>query len=446
MLSSLRVDIAALSETRLPDNGKLVESGGGYTFFWCGRPESEARQAGVGFAIKTELAKKLESEPVGVSDRLMTLRMNIEKESCATLISAYAPTMTNPDEAKENFYEDLRNVLNKVPRKDKVLLLGDFNARVGCNNSDTWHGIVGKHGLGKVNSNGLLLLSLCSEFQLNITNTMFQLSNKYKGTWQHPRSKNWHTIDYVITRQKDHSDVKITRAHRGTEVWSDHRLVRSKVKYDVKRTKHRKKKAPPRKVNVALLKDPAKEQELQAALSQKLEHVIIDEDIEGSWKMLKEALSETSKEVLGFPKRKGEDWFDECDSEASKLIKSLHESHLAYMNNKNSKTKRHNYLQTKSAVQKCLRNMKETWWSNKAKEIQAAADAHNLKAFYDGLKSVFGPSHTKTSPIESKDGSTTFTEKNDILKRWAEHFEGVLNQPPHVNWSVLNSIKQQLKA
>ena len=67
----------------------------------------------------------------------MTLRMNIEKDSCTTLISAYAPTMTNPDEVKENFYEDLRNVLNKVPRKDKVLLLGDFNARVGCNNSDT---------------------------------------------------------------------------------------------------------------------------------------------------------------------------------------------------------------------------------------------------------------------------------------------------------------------
>ena len=42
VLSSLRVDIAALSETRLADKGKLHELGGGYTYFWSGRPESEA--------------------------------------------------------------------------------------------------------------------------------------------------------------------------------------------------------------------------------------------------------------------------------------------------------------------------------------------------------------------------------------------------------------------
>ena len=373
----------------------------------------------------------------------MTLRLNIHKECYTTVISAYAPTMTNSEENKDHFYEDLRNVLNKVPPNDKILLLGDFNARVGCNNSDTWQHVVGKHGLGKVNSNGLLLLSLCSEFQLNITNTMFQLPNKYKGTWQHPRSETWLTIDYVITRQEDHADVKLTRAHRGTEVWSDHRLVRSKVKYEIRNSKRRKKNSPPRKVNVALLKDPAKQRELQEALNEKLEHVTIDENIESSWKMLKEALSETSKEVLGFPKRKGEDWFDESNIEALKLIKSLHESHLSLMNDKSSSVKKRAYLQTKAAVQKCLRIMKEAWWSSKAKEIQAAADAHNLKAFYDGLNSIFGPNQIKTSPIESKDGTTTFTDKNDILKRWAEHFKGVLNQPSDVDWSVLHSIEQQ---
>ena len=179
VLSALRIDIAALSETRLADEGKLEEVGGGFTFFWSGRSESEARQAGVGFAIRTELAKTLQTNPVGISDRIMTLRMKMdtEKELYTTLISAYAPTLTNPDDVKEHFYDDLRRVLTKVPPNDKLLLLGDFNARVG-RNVDAWQHVIGHHGMGNVNSNGLLLLTLCSEFQLTITNALFQLSNQ----------------------------------------------------------------------------------------------------------------------------------------------------------------------------------------------------------------------------------------------------------------------------
>ena len=49
----------------------------------------------------------------------------------ATIVSAYAPTMTNPDEVKDKFYDDLDSVISAAPRTDKLILLGDFNARVG---------------------------------------------------------------------------------------------------------------------------------------------------------------------------------------------------------------------------------------------------------------------------------------------------------------------------
>jgi len=52
-LDRYKVDIAALSETRFADKGKLRETGGGYAFFWSGRSSEERREAGVGFAIKT---------------------------------------------------------------------------------------------------------------------------------------------------------------------------------------------------------------------------------------------------------------------------------------------------------------------------------------------------------------------------------------------------------
>ena len=89
------------------------------------------REAGVGFAIKTELVGKLSGLPKGINDRLMTLILPLSGNKHATIVSAYAPTMTNPDEVKDKFYDDLDNAISATPRTDKLILLGDFNARVG---------------------------------------------------------------------------------------------------------------------------------------------------------------------------------------------------------------------------------------------------------------------------------------------------------------------------
>ena len=124
-----------------------------------------------------------------------------------------------------SFYSDLRTALRKVPKDDKIMLLGDFNARVG-QDSGTWD-VIGKHGIGNKISNGLHLLQLCSEFQLVVGNTYFRQKNKYKGTWLHPRSKVWHLIDYIIIRKRDVRDMHSVRVMRGAECWTDHRLVRS---------------------------------------------------------------------------------------------------------------------------------------------------------------------------------------------------------------------------
>ncbi|KAL8597537.1 hypothetical protein ACOMHN_033408 [Nucella lapillus] len=101
----------------------------------------------------------------------MTMRIPLAGNIHLTLISAYAPTMTYWEEEKEQFYQVLKNTLHSVPRNDKLLLLGDFNARVG-KNSGAWPNVMGPHGLGCENANGLLLLILCSEEGVPITNTL----------------------------------------------------------------------------------------------------------------------------------------------------------------------------------------------------------------------------------------------------------------------------------
>ena len=179
----------------------------------------------MGFAIKKDIVTKLTEMPRPVSDRIMTMRLRLSKDNFATIISVYAPTMTNPDENKEAFYNQLASVLSGIPRTDKLLLIGDFNARIG-RDSDKWPLVMGKHGIGKCNSNGELLLALCSEFELIVTNTMFKQKDERKTTWMHPRSRHWHMIDFIITRCRYKMNIHSTRATRGANCWTDHQMLR----------------------------------------------------------------------------------------------------------------------------------------------------------------------------------------------------------------------------
>ena len=94
--------------------------------------------------------------------RLMTLCIPLEKNRYATLLSVYAPTLPSDSESKDSFYQALDEALRRIPKNDKILLLGDLNARVG-QDSGIWKGVFGRHGIGQANSNGMRLLTLCSD-------------------------------------------------------------------------------------------------------------------------------------------------------------------------------------------------------------------------------------------------------------------------------------------
>ena len=68
---------------------------------------------------------------------------------------------------------------------------------------------MGKHGIGKYNSNGKLLLAPCFEFDVIMTNTMFKKKYERKKMWMHPRSGHWHMIDFIITRCQDKMDITV---------------------------------------------------------------------------------------------------------------------------------------------------------------------------------------------------------------------------------------------
>ena len=114
------------------------------------------------------------------------------------VIQVYAPT-SNADEAEvERSYEDLQDLVELTPQKDVLFIIGDWNAKVG---SQETPGVKGKFGLGMWNEAGQRLIEFCQENALVITNTLFQLV--YKDLISHKTNKN------LLTPKNCSSSLKI---------------------------------------------------------------------------------------------------------------------------------------------------------------------------------------------------------------------------------------------
>ena len=100
-----------------------------------------------------------------------------------TVVQAYAPT-SNAEEAEvERFYEDLQDLLELTPKKDVLFIIGEWNAKVG---SQETSGVTGKFGLEIRNEAGQRLIEFCQENTLVIENTLFQQLKRRLYTWTSP--------------------------------------------------------------------------------------------------------------------------------------------------------------------------------------------------------------------------------------------------------------------
>ena len=138
-----------------------------YYIYYC-RQES-FRRNGVAIMIK----KRVQNAVLGCNlknDRMISVRLQ-GKPFNVTVIQVYAPTSNAKEAEVEWFYEDLQDLLELTPKKDVLFIIGDWNAKVG---SQETPGITGKFGLGMWNEAGQRLIDFCQENALVIANTIFQ--------------------------------------------------------------------------------------------------------------------------------------------------------------------------------------------------------------------------------------------------------------------------------
>ena len=100
------------------------------------------------------------------------------------VICVYVPTAAALPRVQSKFRYDLQDTIDAVPQDDFLMLLGDFNARVGVLGpaEKCWRGVVGRHGLDERNESREELLQFCAMNQLTVMNTWFKKKSIQYGT------------------------------------------------------------------------------------------------------------------------------------------------------------------------------------------------------------------------------------------------------------------------
>ena len=225
---------------------------------------------------------------------------------------AYAPTLPVSEEnprIREEFYDELEDVVRQVSNRDYLLIAGDFNAKVG-REWDKYGENMGRYGKGEVNSNGKELLEFCNRQNLVITNTLFRHKMAHRSTWESPvtttdtsrRNPYRNQIDFILVRKEHQHTIRDARSHNGLLTFTDHRLVRTKI--NLRKLHAEKQKTKPK---IALEK--LQNQETRAKYAVSVEMKIMDyEDnwnearqmtAQETWDMIVNANQRSAEEVLG---------------------------------------------------------------------------------------------------------------------------------------------------
>ena len=178
------------------------------------------RRNGVALIIE----KKIASATTGYNlknERMISVRIQGTPIN-TTIIQIYAPTTDAAEETIEKFYTDLQQLIDDAPKKDNILLLGDWNAKIGNKEEPE---VTGKFGLGNRNAAGNRLVEFCQENKLIITNTCFKQPNRRLYTWTSPNGKHRNQIDFIVCSKRWRSSVLSVSTRPGADCGTDHQLL-----------------------------------------------------------------------------------------------------------------------------------------------------------------------------------------------------------------------------
>ena len=173
----MNVDILGISKLKWTGMGEFHSND--HYIYYCG--QESLRRNGVAIMVN----KRVQNAVLGCNlknDRMISARFQ-GKPFNIMVIETYAPASNTEEAEVEWFYEDLQDLLELTPKKDVLSIIGDWNAKVGSQETPE---LTGQFGLGVRNEAGQRLIEFCQENALVTANTLFQQHKRRVYTQKSP--------------------------------------------------------------------------------------------------------------------------------------------------------------------------------------------------------------------------------------------------------------------
>src|ERR1043165_6219074 len=335
---------------------------------------------------------------------MLMVRVNAKPRNIS-IIQVYAPTTTNTEEDVNLFYEEVVKMIRKVPRRDILIVMGDFNAKGGEAMTDDYPTVVGRGGLGSGNEAGERLVEFCLDNELRLCNTWFEHHPRRLYTWTSPDGNTRNQIDYIAIAQKWAGSIRNCRVYPGADCDSDHNLLIAKLKIKLVKKKNG---VQAKRLNIEELYGQ-KAEEYNVEVNNRFEELGRWEEERKPndlWEDVKTILLDVAEATIGYKKKqKCKPWIT---NETYELIT---EKRAARNRDKER------YRALKGEVQKRIREDKQQQIETMCEESNKRGD---IRRVYQTVRTLTGKFRPQLTCVKSKTDEE-ITKKEEVAERWKEY-------------------------
>ncbi|KAI5611767.1 hypothetical protein C0J50_1408 [Silurus asotus] len=410
---SKAVDMLCVQETKWKGS-KSRNIGGGFKLFYHG---VDGKKNGVGVILKEEYSKSV-VEVKRVSDRVMIVKVEVEG-MMINVISAYAPQVGCEMEEKERFWSELDEVVDGVPRKERLVIGADFNGHAGEGNRGDEE-VMGRYGFKERNVEGQIVVDFAKRMEMAVVNTYFKKKEDHRVTYK--SGGRCTQVDYVLCRRCNLKEIGDCKVLAGDSVARQHRMVVCRMVLEVK--KKRMRVRTERRIRWWKLKKEECSVRFREEVRQGLGG---GEEMLDDWGTTGGVMREAARKVLGVTsgnrKQDKETWWWN-----EKVQESIRRKRLAKQkwDRQSDEKSVQEYKEMRQQVKRDVAKAKEKAYEELYEKLdtkEGEKDLYRLARQRDRA----GKDVLQVRAVKDGEGNV-LTSEESVLRRWREYFEQLMNK------------------
>jgi hypothetical protein len=329
-------------------------------------------------------------------------------------------------------YEDIEKVLKKIRRDSPIIMMGDFNAKVGKGSDGE---CVGSFGLGQRNDKGDRLVEFAEKNQMVICNTMFQHHPRRLYTWKSPGDQTRNQIDYILVNKRYRNAVLNCRTYPAADCNTDHILVKARLRIRLKKL-CKTTENDNNRLYTSPLKNKDKAKKFRESLQNKTDKIKIGESeeepesVENIWLLWKSAVIETAEEILKEEKRekKKKQWMTDEILDLIDLRRQVRDRGG------------YEYHRINREIRRKCRIAKNVWYEERCQTIEYLQEKGKIREMHHEVKQMMKQQKRKSSKIMViEDEGEVLCRKEEVEKAWMKYVTKLykddtrLNRSPEIN-------------